>query len=249
MNLKKIFDARRHYYGGNSGYVGYSKSKRAVNAENRGLRTLTHIDKEFAEEVSEAVGRKVSVKEIKDAIKSGLISADEWHHTSMYGNKTNYYSVETVSSYFAEEEESEADRDNEDVVSVFNILLSEYEHHNDIYTSYTNWYDEFNDDGTPRDDFQVKMEYTGSFNDSDNPSDWDIIEYRDKQKVGEVEFDALNNEVQELLLGRREVSKRYDTFSKVFEEYAHKQTYNIFDAHKVTPEEVKAYAYMQGYEF
>lgn len=94
----------RTWFGGNSGYDGYSKSNRAIEAENRGLRNKSQMNKEFAEEVNEILqelqpGKKVTLKAIKDNLTDMI--ADEWHHTSMYGNKTNYYSAETVAEYFA----------------------------------------------------------------------------------------------------------------------------------------------------
>ena len=96
--------APRNYFGGNSGYVGYSKSKRAVAAENRGLRSKSQMDKSFADEVNEIIiengGSPVSLKAIKDALP--LIRADEWHHTSMYGNKTDYYSARNIANYFSD---------------------------------------------------------------------------------------------------------------------------------------------------
>lgn len=87
-------------FGGNSGYVGYSKSKRAVDAEDRGLRSVSNMDREFAEEVSEIVSResgkeaKVSLAEVKRIAKD--MRGDEWHHTSKYGNRTQYYSAESI---------------------------------------------------------------------------------------------------------------------------------------------------------
>lgn len=101
----------RNVFGGNSGYVGYSKSKRAVRAENAGLRNKSQMNKEFADEVNELIkatnpdAEKVTLKQIKDAL--GDIKADEWHHTSMYGNRTNYYSAETIAKYFTPESEEE----------------------------------------------------------------------------------------------------------------------------------------------
>ena len=98
-------------FGGNSGYVGYSKSRRAVRAEEAGLRNKSQMDKEFADEVNELIlaanpnAEKVTLKQIKDALSD--IKADEWHHTSMYGNRTNYYSAETIAEYFTPETEEE----------------------------------------------------------------------------------------------------------------------------------------------
>ena len=94
--------APRRYFGGNSGYVGYSKSKRAVNAENRGLRSKSEMDSDFLNDVNELIvaygGNPVSLAQIKRNLKD--IARDEWHHTSKYGNKTDYYSAKTIASYF-----------------------------------------------------------------------------------------------------------------------------------------------------
>ena len=103
------FSVRR--FGGNSGYVGYSKSKRAVGAEQRGLRNKSQMDSDFADEVNALIQEsnhnapKVTLKQIRDSLKN--IHADEWHHTSMYGNRTNYYSAETIADYFTPETDEE----------------------------------------------------------------------------------------------------------------------------------------------
>ena len=94
--------APRRYFGGNSGYVGYSKSKRAVDAENRGLRSKSQMDRDFLNEVNDLIvdngGNPVTLAQIKRNLHN--IARDEWHHTSMYGNKTDYYSAKTIASYF-----------------------------------------------------------------------------------------------------------------------------------------------------
>ena len=71
----------RTVYGGNSGYVGYSKSKRAVWAEEEGRYPKTAFKKAY---------------NMKDNVLSaltmlGIIDNTEWHHTSVYGNRTPYY--------------------------------------------------------------------------------------------------------------------------------------------------------------
>lgn len=105
-------DVRFKVYGGNSGYVGYSKSKRAVAAEERGLKNASQMNSEFAKEVNtiieERTGNpsKLTLKAIKAALPD--IKADEWHHTSKFGNKTNYYSAERVASHFAKDPAEEA---------------------------------------------------------------------------------------------------------------------------------------------
>lgn len=119
INTQKIneWGGRRRYYGGNSGYQGYSKSIRAVNAEANGLRNKTQINPEFASEVIEYIKEKTgqTIKVSSATIKRDLsfIRHDEWHHTSKYGNKTYYYSVETVGDYYIKEHNLE-DIDNDE---------------------------------------------------------------------------------------------------------------------------------------
>ena len=71
-------------FGGNSGYVGYSMSKRAVQAREEGRFPKTDFKKEYG----------VSAKAFDALVDAGIISDGEWHHTSMYGNKTTFYSWE-----------------------------------------------------------------------------------------------------------------------------------------------------------
>ena len=112
----------RYIFGGNSGYVGYSKSRRAVDAENRGLRSKSGMDKAFAEKVNSIIeergGKRVSLAQIKKATDE--VKADEWHHTSMYGNRTNYYSAETLADYFIEDPEIAA------IEKAFNAVRERY---------------------------------------------------------------------------------------------------------------------------
>lgn len=93
---------RKRYFGGNSGYVGYSKSRRAVEAEYNGLRNKSQMNREFLDEVNDILlergAKKITLKKIKDNLAN--INADEWHHTSKYGNRTDYYSAETIATYF-----------------------------------------------------------------------------------------------------------------------------------------------------
>lgn len=89
--------------GGNSGYIGYSKSVRAVQAEKRGLVNKSQINKDFIDIVNSLIKKnkgtiKVTVSQVKNNLDR--INADEWHHTSKFGNKTYYYSAETIADYF-----------------------------------------------------------------------------------------------------------------------------------------------------
>ena len=67
--------------GGNSGYVGYSMSKRAAWAREEGRFPKTDFRKEYG----------VTEKALDALVKAGIINNSEWHHTSVYGNKTTFY--------------------------------------------------------------------------------------------------------------------------------------------------------------
>lgn len=72
----------RHYYGGNSGYYGYSMSRRAVEARSEGRFPKTDFKKQYG----------VSAAAFDILVDLDVINDSEWHHTSMYGNKTTFYS-------------------------------------------------------------------------------------------------------------------------------------------------------------
>lgn len=67
--------------GGNSGYVGYSMSKRALKARNEGSFPKTDFKKEYS----------IATSHFDYLLKAGIIYVSEWHHTSRYGNKTDFY--------------------------------------------------------------------------------------------------------------------------------------------------------------
>ena len=67
---------KRNLVGGNSGYVGYSMSKRAAQAYDDGKLTYSKLP--------------IWAKRMIDA---GLVETDEWHHTSSYGNETPFYNI------------------------------------------------------------------------------------------------------------------------------------------------------------
>lgn len=67
--------------GGNSGYVGYSMSVRAANARDDGRYPKTDFKKVYG----------ISDKVLKVLVDLGIISDNEWHHTSKFGNKTTFY--------------------------------------------------------------------------------------------------------------------------------------------------------------
>ncbi len=121
----------RHPFGGNSGYYGYSKSVRAVEAEESGKRSISNFDNEFVSKVNDILqsveAETISIAQAKRLAKE--VTPDEWHHTSMYGNKTNYYSPETIARAAMTDEQrarfdaAEEERERKEA----NALLQEYE--------------------------------------------------------------------------------------------------------------------------
>ena len=81
----------RTVFGGNSGYVGYSLSKRAAEAKEEGRYPKTEFKKEY----------HITEKSLDALTRLGFIDNSEWHHTSMYGNKTPFYGW--VEDEFAED--------------------------------------------------------------------------------------------------------------------------------------------------
>ena len=103
-------EAEFSIFGGNNGYVGYSKSVRAVEAEDEGKRSISNFDNEFIGNVNDllqSVGAEpINITKAKQLAKEA--TPDEWHHTSMYGNKTNYYSPETIARAAMNDEQKSA---------------------------------------------------------------------------------------------------------------------------------------------
>lgn len=67
--------------GGNSGYVGYSMSKRAETAREEGRYPKTDFKKEYG----------ITDKTLDALVELGIVNNSEWHHTSSYGNRTTFY--------------------------------------------------------------------------------------------------------------------------------------------------------------
>lgn len=68
-------------FGGNSGYVGYSMSKRAAQARREGKFPKTDFKKEYG----------LSEKLFNVLCDADIICSYEWHHTSKYGSCTAFY--------------------------------------------------------------------------------------------------------------------------------------------------------------
>lgn len=73
---------RNRYYGGNSGYVGYSMSRRAAVARQEGRFPKGDFRSEY----------NITLNSFNLLVKIGVINNTEWHHTSKYGNRTIFYS-------------------------------------------------------------------------------------------------------------------------------------------------------------
>ena len=88
-------------FGGNSGYVGYSMSKRAKQAKEEGRFPKTDFKKEYG----------VTDKTLDFLVQADIVSNSEWHHTSSYGNKTFFYKWEGDSyADFYTEHKAEIDK-------------------------------------------------------------------------------------------------------------------------------------------
>lgn len=70
-----------------AGYNNFSKSNNAIQAEHEGYFPASVLAKKL----------NVSTKAI-----TAILSPSEWHHTSNYYNKTNYYSYENAREKLAE---------------------------------------------------------------------------------------------------------------------------------------------------
>lgn len=71
-----------NYFGGNSGYSGYSMSNRAVEAREGGRFPKTDFKKVYG----------IDNRVLDVLVDLKVIDNTEWHHTSKYGNKTPFYS-------------------------------------------------------------------------------------------------------------------------------------------------------------
>ena len=72
----------------NAGYVGYSKSVRAVLAEQDGLMN--------ASQLVQYLRKKKLFPGITTKIIKQVLPPTEWHHTSKFFNETNYFELATV---------------------------------------------------------------------------------------------------------------------------------------------------------
>lgn len=206
---------RRTIFGGNSGYQGYSKSNRAVEAEERGLRNKSQMDRDFLDEVNaileEEGAKKVTLSEIKRELKN--INADEWHHTSMYGNQTNYYSPETIADYFGgdyqeeREQRMKEDREKAERKANFNLLVEKFFQD---FPEYERFY---------IDDYNYKIAFK-NLND-DETYEIDIVDLKKSKK-------EIKSIIKTKIKEREKHQKRYEELSDYLEKIGAGLTATIF---------------------
>lgn len=80
-----------------AGYNGFSKSNNAVNAEAGGLYPLTQAARELVK-----LNPSLKLWQARAILK--LYGPSEWHHTSGWYNKTDYYNTEAANEALAEGE-------------------------------------------------------------------------------------------------------------------------------------------------
>lgn len=119
---KSISGIGRTWYGGNSGYQGYSMSKRAVEAREEGRYPKTDFKKVYG--INDAT--------LNALVELNVISNDEWHHTSKYGNKTKFYSWiddDYIPLFDENKKEIQAlirNKQYAEVADIFNVSYDDY---------------------------------------------------------------------------------------------------------------------------
>lgn len=201
---------RFRVYGGNSGYVGYSMSKRAEQARKEGRYPKTDFKKEYG----------VTDKAFNILVEAGIIDDSEWHHTSMYGNKTTFYGWEEpeYADYYAEnkKEIDKASREveamkpnmndfplNQEGMDAFTEKQSEYwKAKKDLANKLWN---EFNPDDTPDGDgggtrFSVKESKPNTKKELQN----EIRDLKEERRDLKDELRDLKKQVNTLRAGNKE---------------------------------------------
>lgn len=107
--------------GGNRGYIGYSISVNGYNAKREGKYPKTEFKRQY----------EMSEKIFKSLVENGIVYVSEWHHTSKFGNRTDFYAWECED--FREFYERNTDvvklmiKNDEDYVSKFEAFRNEQE--------------------------------------------------------------------------------------------------------------------------
>ncbi len=74
----------------NKGYIGWSESRRSAEAKENGELPKTLFKKKY----------KLSEKKFQSMLKDGFIIKTSWHHTSIFFNKTDFYSFTNDGLFF-----------------------------------------------------------------------------------------------------------------------------------------------------
>lgn len=107
----------RKNFGGNSGYVGYSMSKRAQSARGEGRFPKTDFMKEY----------NISANTLKTLVDVGIINDNEWHHTSKFGNETTFYGWDNpLYAEFYEANKKEVDKKVKEFRSKTKPMMSDF---------------------------------------------------------------------------------------------------------------------------
>ena len=131
-NAEEDEDVLYRLYGGNSGYVGYSMSKRAESAREEGRFPKTDFKKEYG----------VSDKVLQALVDARIVSDSEWHHTSKFGNKTVFYGWEEP--WYADVYAEHKDEISKDVRQLGNKpSLEDYESTQEGMNAYGQDYDAY----------------------------------------------------------------------------------------------------------
>ena len=74
------------------GYIGYSMSVNALDAQANGVKPLSKFNARDAKEVSEILDEKITLKELRELLQE-FGDTGEYHHTSKFYNETKHYSI------------------------------------------------------------------------------------------------------------------------------------------------------------
>ena len=110
-------DVRFRTFGGNSGYVGYSMSKRAQSARGEGRFPKTDFMKDY----------NIPANTLKALVDVGIINDNEWHHTSKFGNETTFYGWDNpLYAEFYEANKKEVDKKVKEFRSKKKPMMSDF---------------------------------------------------------------------------------------------------------------------------
>lgn len=95
---------KKVFFGGNSGYQGYSMSNRALEVYDNGKIPYIKLP-----------------MWAKNMVNTGIATTDEWHHTSVYGNKTPFYHIDQFKENLTENNIKELENNNVDINQIIDF--------------------------------------------------------------------------------------------------------------------------------